>query len=140
MRKKYYLIVIATIVMVLTGCASLQNIPVFEQDAVTQLAAKIAAKRVGYAVAKNNPQYASDMVAYAEALANANDSEKLINEALPLAISKLSGFAVDPILQSDIEDLVTLISLTAPDVDIQIKSNLARAALAGFIEGCRLAK
>jgi hypothetical protein len=140
MRKRYYGIIIAAIVVIFTGCASLQNIPVLNQHAVTQLAARIAAKQVGYAVAKNNPQYSADMIAYAELLANANDSEKLLNEALPLAVSKLSGFVADPLLQSDLADLISLVKLDAPDVDIKIKSDLARAALAGFIEGCRLAK
>lgn len=140
MKKTLFVIISLIVITAFAGCASLQTIPVLNQDGVTQLAAKIAAKNVGYAVAKNNPQYADHMIAYAEALANANDSEKLITDALPLAISKLSGFAVDPVLQSDIEDLVTLISLTAPDVDIKTKSDLAKAALAGFVQGCRLAK
>ena len=137
MKKILSIISVFVAIALLTGCATVQTIG---KDDASLLAVKIAAKRIGYAVAKNNPQYKVDIIAYAEALANAEDSSKLINEAIPLALKKLNTFAVDPVLQSDIADLVTLIKLKIPDVDIGIKSNMAKAALGGFVAGCKLAQ
>lgn len=140
MKKILIGLCMALAIITISGCAAMQTWQMVDQDEAAQLAVKIAAKRVGYAVIKNNPQSAQDIVAYAEILSNASDSEKLINEALPQAIAKLGSFANDPLVQSDIGELVSLARIKSPDVDIKIKSNLARAAISGFIEGCRLAQ
>lgn len=140
MKKIFSTLLVIFVFIALTGCAALQMIQAVDQDAAAQVAVKIAAKRVGYAVAQKNPQYTADMIAYAKLLSGSNDPQTLINEALPLAIVQLAGISGDPLIISDISDLATLIKLKAPETDMAVKSALAKAALAGFIEGCEQAK
>lgn len=136
MIKIVHAILCVALACIIAACATIQTTG---NDDATLLAVKITAKRIGYAVAQNNSEQTAAVIAYAEALANAGDATKLINEALPLALNQLDGFADDPLLQSDIADLVSLIKLQLPDVDIATKSKLAKAAITGFIEGCKLA-
>ena len=134
---KKIIIVFLTALFIVGGCSFFQQI---EKDEAALTAVKIAAKRIGYAVAKNNPRHTAEIIAYAELLANMGDSEKLVKEALPLALAALDKFVADPIVQSDIKDVAAMIKLNIPDVEIAVKSKLARAALEGFIEGCKLAQ
>lgn len=139
MKKTWFgFLIIVSVVIALTGCAVIQNI---EKNDATLIGARIAAKRIGYAIAQNNPAQSAEMVAYAELLNNTSDNDQLLNRALPMALDKLDGYAraCDPVLLSDIADLLSLIQLQAPDVDIATKSALAKAAITGFIEGCKLA-
>lgn len=138
MIKIVHAILCVALACIIAACAAIQ---INEKDEATLLAVKFTAKRIGYAVAQNTPKQTADMIAYAEILSNAGDATKLINEALPLALDKLDGYARanDPLMQSDIADLVALIKLKLPDVDIATKSKLAKAAITGFIEGCKLA-
>lgn len=136
MKKIFAMMLIVAVCVSLGGCSAIQ---IIEKDEAALLAAKIAARRVGYAVAQNNPQYAADMIAYAKLLASAGDLNALVNEGLPLAIERLVDFA-DPMTRADIADLAGLLKIKAPDVDIAVKSALAQAAIAGFIEGCETAQ
>lgn len=140
MKKILSTLIVFIALAALSGCAALQTVQTLDQDAAAQVAAKIAAKRIGYAVAKNNPQYQADMIVYAKLLYQSEDIQSLVNDAMPVAIDRLGAFASDPLLASDIADLVRLIKIKGPDVAIPVKSALAKAALAGFIEGCEAAK
>lgn len=136
MKKITALLLVVAACVTLGGCSFIQTV---EQDEAALLAAKIAARRVGYAIAQNNQQYAADMIAYAKLLASAGDLNTLVNEGLPLAIERLGGYA-DPMTRADIADLAGLIKLKAPDVDIAVKGALAQAAIAGFIDGVEMAQ
>lgn len=135
MKKITAILLIAALVAALGGCAALQTV---EEDEAALVAAKIAARRVGFAVAQNNPQYAPDMIAWAKLLYASDDLQGLVDEALPLAIERLGDFAADPLTRADIADLAGLIKISAPDVDITVKSALAKAALQGFMQGCEM--
>ena len=136
MKKITAFLLIVAACVTLGGCSFIQTI---EQDEAALLAAQIAARRVGFAVAQNNPQYAADMIAYAKLLHGADNLQELVDDALPLAIDRLGDFA-DPMTRADIADLAGLIKLKAPDVDIAVKGALAQAAIAGFIDGVEMAQ
>ena len=129
--KKFSIVLIMAIF--LCGCISFQ---VGSDE--KELAAKIAARHVGFELQKEYPDIAKEVLALSEEILLAEKDDILLI-AIDRVISVLTDEVIDdPLLAMDIQDLVSLVQIKA-DVEItQEQKDLVDAISKGLISGIEL--
>ena len=130
MNKIIKLPLIILVLGLLYGCGTIQLKPT-EQSMV----AKIAGRRIGHTLAQARPDIAYKLVPLAEiALIREEATVSFAN-----ATKKLLAEIEDPLLKSDIEDLLSLVEIQGPEIPSD-QMKIVRAALKGFLMGVKMAK
>lgn len=127
--KKAIIAIIITIIM-LAGCANIQIQP------AEKIALQIAAQRVGYYVANNNPDIAPQAILIAQGIIADKESTAL-KVAFTLAVSELvKQFPDDPLLASDLKLIASTLQIDVPEAQIDIEQ--IKPLIAAFIEGLEI--
>ena len=130
MKRPIIGIIIALIVFVMAGCSAIQVQP------AENLALQIAAQRVGYYVAKNNPSIVSQATLVAQGVTATKESDA-IKVAMNLAIAELvKQFPDDPLLESDLKLIASGIKLDIPAA--KIDTSQLEPIIAAFINGMKV--
>lgn len=126
------IIAAALILVVLTGCANIQIQP------AEKIALQIAAQRIGYYVATNNPDIATQAILIAQGVLVEKESTAL-KLAFALATAELlKQFPNDPLLKSDIKLIVQGIKIDIPETQLNVKE--LEPIIAAFINGVKIAQ
>lgn len=128
--KKAIIGLIITIIIMLAGCANIQIQP------AEKIALQIAAQRVGYYVAKNNPDIAPQAILVAQGIIAEKESTAL-KIAFTLAVAELvKQFPNDPLLKSDILLIAQGIKIDIPETQLNVKE--LEPIIAAFINGVKI--
>lgn len=126
------IIAAALILVVLTGCANIQIQP------AEKIALQIAAQRIGYYVATNNPDIATQAILIAQGVLVEKESTAF-KLAFALATAELlKQFPNDPLLKSDIKLIAQGIKIDIPETQLNIKE--LEPIIAAFINGVTIAQ
>jgi hypothetical protein len=129
--KKLLIGIIITMIM-LAGCANIQIQP------AEKIALQIAAQRIGYYVATNNPDIATQAILIAQGVLVEKESTTL-KLAFALATAELlKQFPNDPLLKSDIKLIAQGIKIDIPETQLNIKE--LEPIIAAFINGVKIAQ
>ncbi|MCK9570067.1 hypothetical protein M0R72_14080 [Candidatus Pacearchaeota archaeon] len=127
--KKLLIAIIITVIM-LAGCANLQIQP------AEKIALQIAAQRVGFYVAQNDPDIAPQAILIAQGIIAEKESTAL-KIAFTLAVAELvKQFPDDPLLKSDILLIAQGIKIDVPETKLDVKE--LEPIIAAFINGVKI--
>lgn len=131
--KRILSVIMFIVFVVITGC---------NDDAVTKVVVKSAARHAGYAVAENDAALAAKILLQAEVLKAAakGDPEKFVETLFPAAVEELQNSISDPLIAQDVADLVDIVVSADIDedgnaIDTEAKASIYQAAIEGFCEG-----
>lgn len=126
------IIVAVLMLAALIGCANIQIQP------AEKIALQIAAQRIGYYVATNNPDIATQAILIAQGVLVEKESTTL-KLAFALATAELlKQFPNDPLLKSDIKLIAQGIKIDIPETQLNIKE--LEPIIAAFINGVKIAQ
>jgi len=129
--KKFVAVLIG--VLVLVGCSNIQ----FQGS--DSVALQVVAQRIGYYVAKNNPQIVAPAKLAAKGLLTSQDSN-IIKSSLNSAATELAKqFPKDPLLESDLKLIIASLKIKEPDtkLDLDKVAPLVEAFINGLEIGAK---
>lgn len=129
--KKITLSIMATLLLLMTGCANMQ---VTDTDMII---AQIAAKRIGFYVGQNNPEIAPLAKTVAQGIIGVENDSDMIKAAFYLGTSELAKlFPNDPLLESDLNLIVSSLKLDLPETQIDVSQ--VKPLIIAFCDGLEI--
>ena len=137
MKKKLIGVGLAMVMLLMVGCATIQEYVQIDQES-QEIIAKITGRRAGYELAKEYPVIANQVNTICMEII-ATESTDLIIVATKKLVSVLAAKIDDPLLAADITDILTLIKIESgieiTEEQIAVVKAVAKGLSAGIAIG-----